>query len=790
MKVYSKEEFERIYGKGTAGDVGKPQDENTYIQRLKQTFGQGIEQAKTGARAISTAGTTGGLSPLPLFRGAVEGAIGLGRAATSWASAALEPAIEPTIGRGFREVTERISDIPAVQRFAESPAGVKTERFAQDLANLAELAGYVIVPRPALTGVRTATQAGIEGVAGGLQGARQAIPAVSRGLGQAAETISGVAATGLEQAGQIPGRIATNVAESRALQQAIEALPRESAKQAARNGVDIADITLLNRIATTEAPAVQRLWQSVRDFSSGVSDVNPVEIIGEPIVNRLKTLQTEARRVGSLLGQEAKNLGDVTPVELQPSVLTRLQQVPGLEGLKVSSRNVLDFRDTVLATAETVADRNAIQSIYLDAIKKSSGYNKHLLRQELFESLGGKRRANLVLTETTDKAYNAIRDGLADALEQQSLQYKQLSSQYRAVIQPVKEMAKYLTKAGNEQDLMNLSAGLLARRLTSNAVSNPEIRKVLRAMDQVMEQLGKREPSVEALQDAYNVLNRYYNIAPETGFQGQIQAGIEGATGISSYLMGQMRELMGVTPAVKREAFEAYLNDLLNATPEGPAGTTPTTTFRAASNASDSTVPSAAIPENLIQEAKKYDNLTDYLEAQQGQTNVLYRGAGDAEIRDNQFWGDFYRHAEEYAGGAEEIAQGNGVVVGAIYNPDDVYYFRPNEIQDIYSNLTDAELKQIYTKPIKEGVFGNAQMSYDISDRQVIPLIKKYLSGKISEDEISNDFLIPLYQKYAKTKGKSIIAFEGSDFGGSTEYVVSDIKKLINLNEVWDKVKQ
>lgn len=191
----------------------------------------------------------------------------------------------------------------------------------------------------------------------------------------------------------------------------------------------------------------------------------------------------------------------------------------------------------------------------------------------------------------------------------------------------------------------------------------------------------------------------------------------------------------------------------------------------------------------LITEAKKHENITDFLEAQQRERNILYRGSGDGYVGDNQFYGDFYSHAEDYAGGSQAIKDGEGVVTGFEYNPDDVFYFDNrggiDDLRNAYSKLTDAQLKEIYSKPIKDGIFYKAIEEAEISENQVIPLVKKWLKG--SNDEISNDFLVALYQKYAKSKGKNIIAFEGNDFGGSTEYVVADIKKLTNLNEAWNK---
>lgn len=55
----------------------------------------------------------------------------------------LAPIIEPTIGAGVNYVANKISDIPAVQKFATSKAGEITSRVAEDVGNLNAIAGAV-----------------------------------------------------------------------------------------------------------------------------------------------------------------------------------------------------------------------------------------------------------------------------------------------------------------------------------------------------------------------------------------------------------------------------------------------------------------------------------------------------------------------------------------------------------------------------------------------------------------------------------------------------------------------
>jgi len=195
----------------------------------------------------------------------------------------------------------------------------------------------------------------------------------------------------------------------------------------------------------------------------------------------------------------------------------------------------------------------------------------------------------------------------------------------------------------------------------------------------------------------------------------------------------------------------------------------------------------------ITKQTMEHENLDDFLEGQVRERNVLYHGGGpDGIVGDNQFFGDFYNHAKEYANGFDNDS---GVVTGFIYKTEDVFHFGNkefSELQNVYKKLTSTELKNFYSKSIKNGTFNTAQDSYNISDKQIIPLVKKLLKSddNLEDMDVSKDFLVPLFQKYAKSKGKNIISFEGHDFGGSTEYVVSDIKKLTNLNDIWKKAKQ
>lgn len=430
--------------------------------------------------------------------------------------------------------------------------------------------------------VDTAIGAGIGAIGGGVIGG--AVPAaiggvravnkggaiIKEGIQKSIQPIKNVVAgtknvVGMvaEETRRLPSRIATNVAEKQATRETINQLPTNVAKEAAQDGLDVVDVQALYKIPASQKAPLKRLAQVVRDFAGGKTKINPIEVIGKPIVARVKQLTSQLGKVGQKLGSLANKLGKISGKESFTSVYNSLKGVRGLEGIKVSPKGELDFSGTVLATAETAADRAAIQRIFSVAIKEASGKSKHLLRQELFEALGGKKRAKLNLTATQEKAYEAIRKGLSDVLEGKNSGYKALSNEYRKIIQPLQEIRGYMKKvAGADEDILEMSAGLLARRLTSLAKSNPEIRATLRALDNATKVPGKSTLSIEALQDFYNILEKYYDIAPKTGFQAQIRQGVEKATGLGDLAMQKLQSFAGETPAVRQKALERILDEV------------------------------------------------------------------------------------------------------------------------------------------------------------------------------------------------------------------------------------
>jgi len=362
----------------------------------------------------------------------------------------------------------------------------------------------------------------------------------------------------------IPGRIATNVAERNAIKQTIRELPTEIAQRAVNNGVDIDDVKSLYNLPKQSKPEISKLVRAMDSFESGKSATNPLEVVGSPIVKRLKSLETEKNLVGKKLGEVANNLGKVTKPELITPVLSELQAVNGLNGLKVTNKGVLDFTDTVLASGLSNTEKKAVQKIFTEATKAGSGKSKHLLRQELFEILGGKKKSLTNLTSTEESAYEAIRKGLSNILDTKNFSYKSLNSQYAKLSEPISKINKLLRATNKDEDILNMSAGLLARRLTSNAMSNPDIRQLFRLLDSTGKSKGKSLLSVDALIDTYNTLEKYFpKVTGKTTLKGQVTGAIDSSFSVQGFVGDTIKNLAGKSDAVKKKAIKDILDEIL-----------------------------------------------------------------------------------------------------------------------------------------------------------------------------------------------------------------------------------
>lgn len=504
------------------------------------------------------------------------------------------PVVESDVVK--RVITKYNSLDPALKRDIDASLGIAS--FGSEVVG--GVAGAKALKQGLKTGVKAGVSATKKVTQFGGQVLKPAIGATKKVVG-GVKDIAEITARG---ASKIPGRIATNVDEGRSVLQALKALPTKTAQTAVQSGIDISDVKFISQIPTSQKNAAKALFSATKKFTSGTSKTNPIELVGKPITDRINQLKSSVGKIGQKLGQASEKLGTVSNKELTPMILESLKKVPGLRGLKMNSKGILDFSDTNIASSLSLSDQKVIQKIFTTAVKSGTGKQKHLLRQELFEILGGKKKSLTNMTATQDQAFQAVRRGLSDVLDTKNSLYKSLNAEYAKTLQPLNDIERFLKLnklAGASDDILNMKAGLIARRLTSNAVSNPEIRNVLRMLDNVTKVPGKTSINVETLQDFFNILDKYYPITGKTTLQGQLTAGIEKARGLKDVLAQTAERVAGKTDAVKRKAFEDLIRDTFIGTKSKPVSI-----IKKTKGAIPKTSGKTPIKNSLAIEAKKY----------------------------------------------------------------------------------------------------------------------------------------------------------------------------------------
>jgi len=493
------------------------------------------------------------------FQGAARAGLGAAGGFIRGAFSPVTAAIAPVFQKGIEAsgVMEKEGVQSAVEKLS-----AWAEEHPDAAANLQDITDVALLGTVGAGGraAKPAIKAGLEGAAGAAKtSASRVAPAVD---------IAGEAATGaVGKASRAVGNVRTNVAAARAQEQAVQSLSKGAAQDAARSGISVADVKLVQSLPKEGSTQYNKLIEGAKKFSAGETRQDPIGIVGQPIVNRLKQLEIESKKIGAQLGEASEKLGKLTSRELELPVFNAMKRVPDLQDLILKRNGVLDFSRTSLASSMTKGDRQAIQEAFTQAIKAGTGRSKHLYRQELFRVIGGKKKSLTQMTDTQPLAMNAIRSGLLKVLEKKNPAYRELSTEYSRLINPLKEFKKFMKmEEGVADDLLEASASILARRLTSRAVSNPKIRHALRQLDDATKvNKGRATTKTESLQDLYNLLGTYYDIAGKTSFEGGIK-NVVIPKGVGELIVSKTKELGGQTPAVKQKALEKLLTETFGKT--------------------------------------------------------------------------------------------------------------------------------------------------------------------------------------------------------------------------------
>lgn len=409
----------------------------------------------------------------------------------------------------------------------------------------------------------------VKGVGNVAVKAAETLPKAGQAITSGAKTVIEspiVSGTGevLKSAGRtlktIPENIATNVGEMQVKEAAIKAIPSVTGQNAVRKGLDLADATTLQKAIQT--PEAKNLIETIKNYAAGDKSVSPFEVVGKPIVNRLKTLDTQVKQYATQLDSVAQDLKGISLADVS-KIDTAVME--GLNKLQIGvKKGGLDF---VGSSLEGVGNSGTIVSnVYKRLQTATDAFDLHNLKKYIDANVSyGKRLEGL--DAGAERLLKTWRKSIDDTLDNQFEAYNKVNTELAKRISPLEDLKGILKNAdGLDTDLLSEKAGIIARRITSAAASNPEIKQVLRNLDSFTSTGGKTLGKIENLQDLYNVLNKYYDIAPKTGFQNLVKEGTNAASGIVDKSLEVLKGFAGETNITRQKALEDFLAELLTKT--------------------------------------------------------------------------------------------------------------------------------------------------------------------------------------------------------------------------------
>lgn len=542
--------------KETAGQIGESLTERG--EQLKDIVGQaGRGEIGTLRAGLRTLGTGVGAAT-DIAGGAV---MGLGKAI-------LPQKAEESVAEGFQKAMESkpgqvVTGLAALyEKWKE-----KNPEIAKDIGAVANIASVLPVEKAAVSGLKGLTAVG-RGTKAAVEAGEEALGAGVKGTIKAAEKaaepvagLSGLAKREFEKVAefgkQVPERIETAGKAATEMSESL-AKAKPSVRKAVAGGIDMPTAVKVAEATTSEKAVFKQMKQAADAFSEGKPVKPPADVAGSYMQKQIKQVDELRKEIGQKQGELTKSLkGKTQGAKLD--ALAELRKKPGFEDLTIDNKGQLDFSGTKFFTSLTSSERNNIQAIFNDIT--DDAYKNHLLRQGIFEDLGGKKAAKLKLTGTEEEMMEAIRKGLAESIGKVEPRYMVLNQEYAKLAEPLKGMRKfYRSVEGATEDVLDERSGLLMRRLTSNAVSGQELKMLLKSFDDLMKTYGKgTDIDMTKLQDFMNLLDEAYpEVRKKTALEGQVRLAV-GKSDIINKVFETVTKPVQVTPEFTRKLIDGLL---------------------------------------------------------------------------------------------------------------------------------------------------------------------------------------------------------------------------------------
>jgi hypothetical protein len=352
----------------------------------------------------------------------------------------------------------------------------------------------------------------------------------------------------------------------------------ETAQELIRQGADKNDVQMVASASDPDKEVFKKILSRVKsgmESSRVKNKLHPQAVIGDSLLERLNYVKDVNKKAGEKISVIAnKELKNKTVSLNDP--FTKFKDSLDELGVRFDNGKI-DFEGSALMDLPKLQKPiiNIMNRIDPSRNQKVSAYDAHILKKWFdFNINYGKTPTGGGMEPQVESAIRGFRAGINDELGKISKNYKEANTRYADTIGAINDLK---SRAGKTRDLAGDYAdetlGMLAKRVTSNAISRGQVRESFEALENVSAKYGKIFKDDIASQVQFvNLLEKKLGAFADNSLMGQVQAPtMRAAERVMSGKIPGLGDAIDAAKAIKQkispideEAYIKALEDLIN----------------------------------------------------------------------------------------------------------------------------------------------------------------------------------------------------------------------------------
>lgn len=346
-----------------------------------------------------------------------------------------------------------------------------------------------------------------------------------------------------------------------------------NAKKLIDMGMDEGDIQLF--AGTSKAADKSKLSEIVKRARSSTKDAlskieeHPQAVVGDSLLERLNAVDS----IKSKAGMQIEKIADKTlrgkDVDLGEPLLNFTQRLDKM-GVVFEDGQINYNRSALRGMPDMQKQINdVIEQLSPKSMPNADAYDAHILKQWFDNQInwGKNSQGQGGIPPKVERAIKDLRRDVNKEIGKVSPSYKKVNERYSDTVQAVNNLKE---RAGRNKDLgdqyANETLGMLAKRVTSNAMSRGQVKSAIDDLEKVAKKYGVQfDDDIFRQVAAVNALEKKMGSFSDTSLKGQIGGADVVAAGVDpvSAGVGVLKKMAGRKKSVKDEDFLKAVEDII-----------------------------------------------------------------------------------------------------------------------------------------------------------------------------------------------------------------------------------